>query len=357
MRNFFSFILLLLICIFSIRELNAWSYPLVVDVTEITFDWTSGYSNDALDIKKNRSTDILKPEYTSSRNNPFAYIKNQTNRQIKAKFYHNQGYGDVCNLHLEAHPWGSGHFGYINETFVSFSGCGPTSALTTLTASGGSVPGAVNKNSFEWDWYCTKVNGTSVYDIYLCATPHTYYILLAAAKSPNTEPRTDILNYACNWASGATNSNNAGDKILDNGTFHGVGSCHSNSSDFCHYVSSIGGNVSINFWGAKNSDYYHGGTLQNGDMLSFYTKATYLNKHYNHHYWAQTWEGTTTLQRDPSFMEAWPGNWGEWETELIDRYKIFTSGEQINQPGQTIGCEHPTRRVYDDGPIRSYTGP
>src|SRR4030043_1833103 len=162
-------LILLLNFIVFVENVKSWSYPLIVDVTEITFDYQAGYSYDALDIRKNYLTDIATPEYKPSlgRNNPFAYIKSQSNRKIKAKFYHNQGYGDICNIHVEAHPYGSGHFGYINETYVSFSGCGPNSDLITLTASGGSVPGSVGKNSFQWDWVCTKVNGVNIEDIYI----------------------------------------------------------------------------------------------------------------------------------------------------------------------------------------------
>lgn len=212
---------------FFITESRGYSYPLIVTVTEITFNYEAGYADDALDIKINNTTDIPKPEYkpaSGGRNYPFAYIKSQSNRKIKAKFHHNQGSGVINSIDIFAICEGSQWISSIGITNITFSGGGPTSDLCTLILCYGNIPNRVVKFIFGWQWECLKVNGESIAggSLYFDYTCHTYYTTLGPPQSPMTEPWTEVLDYACVWAHGKSNETSALKKITD-GAYNNLG--------------------------------------------------------------------------------------------------------------------------------------
>lgn len=197
-----------LLMILVIQEANSWDLPLDIDIVSIAFDFETGYTDDALDIRKNASTNIATPEWLPpSRNNPLAYIKSQTNRHIYVSFIHNQGAGNVCNMVVRASAGGY-YPGTIQETDVYFPSCG-TTASAELILSGGSTPSYVQKWGFSMYWYVTEVNDQPQSPNLSIGTTgnHLYYTLLAAPQSPMSEPWTDVLDYSCVWsANQSTNS-------------------------------------------------------------------------------------------------------------------------------------------------------
>jgi len=186
-----------LVCLISFSSLinnaSAWDYPLIVDLIHIKFDYESGYAYDALDIRKN-----------------------QSGRKIQADFTHNQD--DVYTLGIVAFTTYGEGFGYPQETPVDFPNGGPASPYTTFTTYG-SVPNSVGKRSFKWKWYITKVNGVPFpWGDYLWFTDtgwHTHYTLLAAPQNPMSVPWTDVLDYACVWASGKSSESQAVSEITE----------------------------------------------------------------------------------------------------------------------------------------------
>src|SRR3990172_324640 len=210
MRKKIVFLLPYLLLVFLIQEVKSWMPPLEIDVVSITFDFESGYADDALYIRKNASTYIAKPEWLPpSRNNPLAYIKSQANRHIYVSFTHNQGAGEICFMVVQAN--GGGYYpGTIQETYVSFPSCG-TTASAELTLTGGSTPGYVQKWGFSLYWYVTDINDQPQNPNLSLGTTgvHLYYTLLAAPQAPVAEPWTDVLDLACTCASNKTYENQA----------------------------------------------------------------------------------------------------------------------------------------------------
>jgi len=227
-RNTLVVSLCLLAPALLVDEAVCWEPPLEVDVVSMRFNYEAGYSNDALDIKKNASTDIALPEWypAASRNNPCAWIKGQTNRRISTYFYHNQDQGEICSIHVQT--TGAGAYpGTIAETQVNFSSCG-SSGNSTLTMTNGQVPNYVRKFGFDYGWYVTRVNGEVLqWSIYMGVTgTHYYYILLAAPQSPMSVPWTDVLEYSCAWAANQSSESGAVTKITE-GAYNDLGNSHS----------------------------------------------------------------------------------------------------------------------------------
>lgn len=200
----------------SVEEAKSWEPPLEADVVWIKFNYEAGYSNDALAIVKNASTVIDVPEWLPpSRNNPFAYIKSQTNRRITVNFWHNQGPADICNIHVSM-PGAIGYYpGLIAESVVNFPSCGESgSALLTMT---GTVTNGVQHFGFYIQFRVTNVNGVALNPFIttgICG-PHMYYVLLGAPQAPMAVPWTDVLDYSCAWAQYKSNESDAVRKITE----------------------------------------------------------------------------------------------------------------------------------------------
>ena len=214
---------------------------------EIKFNYESGHSNDALDIKKNNDCDIPVPEWRwLFRSENLAYIKGQNNRKIRVRFDSNcdsmhllinvnivsgNGIGEVCNFFVENY--------YKLDTI-------------TLTLEG-SVPNSVGKNTFSWEWEIYTIPKDPAYCSYLSSSfyaySHTYYTLLAAPQAPVAEPWTDVLDLACTWASNNTSESQAIADITTNAYNH--------FEQTKHYSgwSSHAGGTAFNLTGFFNDDW------------------------------------------------------------------------------------------------------
>lgn len=213
-----SFILACIVSMaFSPEEAKSWDPPLEIDVVAIQFNFEAGNTDDALYIIKNSSENIDCPEWypSLSRNNPFAYIKSQTNRHFYVTFEHNQGQGEICSMRV--YTTGSGYYpGLVaNSAYVSFPSCGDnTSVELTMT---GSVSNSVQSWGFHLNWYVTMINGLTQSPYYSMGTTgeHDYYILLATPQSPMGEPWTDVLDYSCVWAANQSTASNVAHVITE----------------------------------------------------------------------------------------------------------------------------------------------
>jgi len=174
-------------------------WPPEMDVVYIKFDYTSGNSDDALDIKRNNSTDIQKPEWypAYNRNEPMAYIK-ENECFIQARFWVDRTGFDYAGIYADMS--GSG-IGDVPEQAVNFN---DTQYATETMECFGSVPGSVGIRSFSWDWYVTYIDAVEFEEPLWIGTSgdHEYYTVLAAPQAPMSVPWTEVLDYACDWASG-----------------------------------------------------------------------------------------------------------------------------------------------------------
>jgi hypothetical protein len=336
--------------------------------TEISFNYEGGSSNDAITIKKNASSTIAAPEYIRSessitKNENCAYIKSQGNRKIKVKFNSNNS---NMNYLVKATVISGTGIGNICEMFVA--PCDLNTTVFTIDIQG-TIPSSVGINTFTWKWEATALPINSSYCPITCSsvnTTHTYYTLLNVPKSPETTPRTDILDYACEWANGSTTENLVCTNILSNGFnqhYTWDYQCHMLASDFVRLVSSLGINAYLHRWSSKGVDV--------GDM-SYQLTRPFDPVGPTHGYkaipWAwHQWAEAASYQRDPSANNSVAGNWGAYEDYLFTHYeRIIASSPYYewveNQVGQSSGCEAEGNRYYwyyptDAWLLTSWLGP
>ena len=199
----------------------------------------NSHTYDALDICVNGSNEIDVPEYEPGQptNDSFAYIKSQSSRKVQARFY--QDIGDIGSLKIKATVYSGTGFGNLPATWVTFNGSS-NSSYTTFT-SNGSVPSTVGRRVFYWKWELVDI----IYDYnrILAVKPinhppkelhkeretitsidlpqdienisHLYYTLLSSPQSPMSVPWTDVLDYACVWASGESSYSSAASKVTE----------------------------------------------------------------------------------------------------------------------------------------------
>ncbi len=202
------------VCIINLASLIEGAYglpwPPEIDVYYIKFNYQSGYSYDALTLKKNNSTYIQVPEWLSgSRNEKIGYIESQSNRRIKVKFWVDRQGFDSMLIYAEKVGQGDG-IGDVIEKEVMFDGSQYSSPA--VMRCDGSVPGSVGIRSFSWRWYVLEIDGQLFQGspLWIGDTgPHEYYTVLAAPQNPMSEPWTQVLDYACDWASGTTSEYSA----------------------------------------------------------------------------------------------------------------------------------------------------
>jgi len=177
-------------------------WPPEMDLVYIKFDYTSGYSYDALNIKRNNSTDIQVPEWypAYNRNEPMAFIKSQSDRFIQARFWIDRTGFNYAGIYADMS--GSG-IGDVPEQSVNFN---DTQYATQTLECSGSVPNSVGIRSFSWNWYVTYIDEVEFEEpIWIAESgDHEYYTVLDEPQSPMAEPWTEVLDYACDWASGRT---------------------------------------------------------------------------------------------------------------------------------------------------------
>ena len=184
----------------------AWDFPL--DIDPISMKFYHGGANDALDICKNYSTEITVPEYdtVAGRNEVFAYVKGAT-PTVKVKFQADPP--DTPSLTIDAiNTVGSANWN-LADTILYINGSGfsigdANGYVLFSTGDGTTVPNSVQDTNVYWSWRVVAVGGTPRSPYAMGSTNHSFYTLLAAPQAPLAEPWTDVLDYACNWASGET---------------------------------------------------------------------------------------------------------------------------------------------------------
>ncbi len=203
---------LIVILCFSVQN-SYGSTDITVRPYEIKFDHDStSHNDDALTISDEEGDPAPIPEwkYSPSRNDNIAYIKNQTDRKIKVKFDSN-----CSDMHLIINltvTTGTGIGEVCNHVIMNYEDL----QEITLTLDG-TIPSSVDIRQFTWKWEIYAITNESGYCSALSTnyTSHTYYTLLAVPQAPMTEPWSNVLDYACDWASGESIDVNVVAKVTE----------------------------------------------------------------------------------------------------------------------------------------------
>ena len=202
-----------LVSVFFADKAYSIPYPPDVDLVSIEFNYyTYAAVYDALNIQKNFTTSIHRPEWESGYNEPMAYIRNQSPRKIEAVFY--ADWYSHEDMLIWAYKISGSGIGNVNSTWVSFEG--HTSDPTLMTC-GSSVPGTVGIREFSWRWYLLQIDDFE-YEIPILigdSGDHKFYTVLAQPQDPMDTPWTEALDYACAWASGTNNESDALEVITE----------------------------------------------------------------------------------------------------------------------------------------------
>jgi len=325
---------------------------------EIKFNYEAGNTYDAQAIKQDGDV-ITAPEWIYfGKNDEFAYIKGQSDRKIQVCFNSTRE-----SMHL-----------LINLTVTSGTGIGEVCNLfvqdyerlewITITLDG-SVPNSVSKNTFTWEWEVYAISKETNYcsssGLWNHFSTHTFYTLFDTPVYPQSTPMTEVLDYACVWASGNTNADDVCTDILDNGFneyYNWTGNCHKLSSDFLHLVSALGISASLHKWASKDEPW------SIGDMTKQRTKDFdpvgpahgYDEQEWFWHQWAEA----ASSQRDPSANVSLVGEWTDYEDDLFTHYRRKTSSSYVwdeNEEGQDNDCEAEGHRTYSTPSHLPFYGP
>jgi hypothetical protein len=209
-KKIYPFLLPIFILLFV---LPTWS-QVTIWPEEISFNYETGTSNDAISIQKNAETAITAPEYkkTPFKNDNCAYVMGQSNRKIKVKFSSNTV---NMNFLVKATVVSGTGIGQVSEGFVA--ACDLNTNAVTLYLSG-TIPASVGKRTFTWKWEATALPINSPYCPITCEsvnTEHTFYTLLAIPQAPLVTPWTDVLDYACAWADGQSTASGTMQKVVE----------------------------------------------------------------------------------------------------------------------------------------------
>jgi hypothetical protein len=208
-----------------------------VCLESISFNHDSASStNDAINIRKNYTQDVVVPEWKKAKkSHPAAYI---TNRNISVKAVFSAAAG-VSSAQIRA-AVGSGSLGSINPTTVSFSGgtSGPVTLQVVV-----STPNEIKYFYQKWKWYCKDINGSGSAEAHLGDSQNMIFIVLAEPQSPwtttgQTKPWADALLKSCWWANGKGTLVGAAEKVTQH-LFTGVGGKYDVNGGAPHYP--IGG--------------------------------------------------------------------------------------------------------------------
>lgn len=188
-----------------------------VGLASITFDFDpTGVAIDGLPLRKNYNTDIGVPEWvkgkTAATDSLAAYAISAVSGKvplIQATFNIPAASGSI----IKVQATGGGILGAIDPVTVAFTGTSATVQLGmphhTLAA------GGVQAQNIQWIWQYQIDGGawttmaTTNHRIYVLLSPPALPWMQGADRSNRQLPWTDVLDYACVWANGATTPDQA----------------------------------------------------------------------------------------------------------------------------------------------------
>lgn len=225
-KNLFVKIKAFLVILFGFFASLSYGTDLEVEPYEIYFDYDhSSYAHDALSVS-DADGDLIyasewNSEYGGKISNP-AYIKGQSNRWIVIRL--KSDYTDTAHLLIKlSYQGGNTGIGTLCSRFVPNFNLAPGTNDTLMLRLTDGLPASVGKHTFTWKWeilaipvdnpnYCAAWKTTT--------TSHDFYTLLAAPQAPMTQPWTNVLDYACDWASGQSTATTIAPKVTDGIYYH-----------------------------------------------------------------------------------------------------------------------------------------
>ena len=148
-----------------------------------------------------------------------AYIVDQDELTIMAKFWIDGT--DIYSWGAKAIASEGDDIGDVEQTIFNFGGNQYSGDIEMDID--GSVPSSVGKRYFYCSWYGVT-RGEEEQTVYSIGStgPHNYYTVLDTPENPMSEPWTPILEYACDWASGAT-TDTSGARLITEGIYNDLG--------------------------------------------------------------------------------------------------------------------------------------
>jgi len=190
------------------------------NLISITFNFDPNSANhDALNIRTNAAGFVAPPEWKTVERSPVAYsIADTQGQTIRIKVQFKSDTDE--DLHVFIRALGSGVLGHVKQKKVLFKkGIHTSNVMFDLQHVTLGIDG-VGEYPVTWAWQYS-FNGHHWHNF--LHTHHTVYALLAMPTAPwvqqpfnagNTQlVWTDVLKYACKWASGATDPVTAESKI------------------------------------------------------------------------------------------------------------------------------------------------
>lgn len=235
-----------------------------VSVEAIRFDHASGsLTNDALEIRHSFALPVTVPEWTKGETmaaeSPAAYAILETQGQtltVEVKLA--IAPASVTQAHVRA--LGGGVLGKLDPQLVSFAGGVSTPAFVSFELKHHGIGAAgIRREDIEWRWqYRCGSGGWNDAG----TTRHRIYILLETPKAPwdqtpgsTGNPWTDVLDYACDWASGETTRDGAASAITEH-VNTSLGLTYDMDSGMSQYTTPVNG---LNFECTQFVDYVKNG--------------------------------------------------------------------------------------------------
>ena len=192
-----------------------WDLPLNIEVSTISFNYTSGGSSDGINIKLNSSNPVEDPEWNNGgqTNNKFAYLKSTSyaGPDVRVVFYSQES--GIDSVAISPLPCGLLWWN-MSEPKVTFNN-GYSESINFETSQG-TLPNEVCLIDTDWLWKVTKINGVQQSpSISIGSSSHSGYVILSDPVPSSSEPWVDVLEKACQWASGATTESSVASGIID----------------------------------------------------------------------------------------------------------------------------------------------
>ena len=195
-------------------------------LVDISFNHdTSSLSGDAMNIRRNFTQVIAAPEWTVGKtlpaDSPAAYaIKETQGNKITIKARFTASSNNVTKAEIRAR--GGGVLGPLDAQIVSFAGGVSVPPLVSFELHHHMIGNAgIKREDITWEWQYRCCGGSDWEPLQI--TKHRIYIVLEQPKLPwkqapvpdTQNPWTEALDYACVWAAGKQNRDDAATAITN----------------------------------------------------------------------------------------------------------------------------------------------
>jgi len=206
---------------------------------------TSSLTNDAMNLRRNFTQTVTAPEWTVGdtlpTDSPAAYaIKEIQGKKITIKVKFTVGSNSVTKAEVRAK--GGGVLGSLDAQVVNFAGGVSVPEFVPFELKNNTIGnGGIKREDITWNWEFRCCGGSDWEP--LATIRHRIYIVLEEPTLPwkqpspdNQNPWTEALDYACVWAAGKQNRDDAGSAITQ-AINASLGLVYDNAAGASHYTS------------------------------------------------------------------------------------------------------------------------